>query len=593
MAERKKQSLLNGAIILVISTLVVKVIGLCFKMPLGSMLGLVGYGYFTSVYAIYTPIYSISMAGLPIAVSRMVAEDVALNHYREARMTLKTARKIFLLVGTAGTLLMVIISIPYAAFISDIRNLPAMIAVAPSIFFCCYVSAYMIPTAISQVIEALGKLVIGLVFAKLIMSYGESAYNSAVAAGSATATVFGKEVSSLNEAFSVTYPWAAAGAILGVTLGSLLSLIYLGIRHRAKGDGITRLELVNSPKPPANHAIAKNMITIAVPILLSSLVLNATNLIDAVTIQNRLLHAIESGQDTIYNLYKQCIDADVASGTLNLSDSKGFMSYLYGAYNTAVDFKNLVPMITVSLGVSALPALAEAWTMKDKAAVKSAVNTVIRVSMLIALPAGIGMGVLAEPILTLIYGRGRMAADIPMIAPMVAVFGFTTAFMSISTPLTNLLQAVGRTDIPVKTMLVSAVVKIICNFALVGIPGINFNGAVIGTVLFYVINVILNVIAVIKVTKVRIDIMSDLIKPLISAAMCGLAAWAAYGLLGNYVLKSVSHGADIALLAAIIIAVIVYAIAIIVFKGIVREDIESLPAGEKIAKVLEKYELLG
>ena len=594
MAERKKQSLLNGAIILVISTLVVKVIGLCFKMPLGSMLGLVGYGYFTSVYAIYTPIYSISMAGLPIAVSRMVAEDVALNHYREARMTLKTARKIFLLVGTAGTLLMVIISIPYAAFISDIRNLPAMIAVAPSIFFCCYVSAYrgyyeglrnMIPTAISQVIEALGKLVIGLVFAKLIMSYGESAYNSAVAAGSATATVFGKEVSSLNEAFSVTYPWAAAGAILGVTLGSLLSLIYLGIRHRAKGDGITRLELVNSPKPPANHAIAKNMITIAVPILLSSLVLNATNLIDAVTIQNR--------QDTIYNLYKQCIDADVASGTLNLSDSKGFMSYLYGAYNTAVDFKNLVPMITVSLGVSALPALAEAWTMKDKAAVKSAVNTVIRVSMLIALPAGIGMGVLAEPILTLIYGRGRMAADIPMIAPMVAVFGFTTAFMSISTPLTNLLQAVGRTDIPVKTMLVSAVVKIICNFALVGIPGINFNGAVIGTVLFYVINVILNVIAVIKVTKVRIDIMSDLIKPLISAAMCGLAAWAAYGLLGNYVLKSVSHGADIALLAAIIIAVIVYAMAIIVFKGIVREDIESLPAGEKIAKVLEKYELLG
>lgn len=602
MAERKKQSLLNGAIILVISTLVVKVIGLCFKMPLGSMLGLVGYGYFTSVYAIYTPIYSISMAGLPIAVSRMVAEDVALNHYREARMTLKTARKIFLLVGTAGTLLMVIISIPYAAFISDIRNLPAMIAVAPSIFFCCYVSAYrgyyeglrnMIPTAISQVIEALGKLVIGLVFAKLIMSYGESAYNSAVAAGSATATVFGKEVSSLNEAFSVTYPWAAAGAILGVTLGSLLSLIYLGIRHRAKGDGITRLELVNSPKPPANHEIAKNMITIAVPILLSSLVLNATNLIDAVTIQNRLLHAIEGGQDTIYNLYKQCIDADVASGTLNLSDSKGFMSYLYGAYNTAVDFKNLVPMITVSLGVSALPALAEAWTMKDKAAVKSAVNTVIRVSMLIALPAGIGMGVLAEPILTLIYGRGRMAADIPMIAPMVAVFGFTTAFMSISTPLTNLLQAVGRTDIPVKTMLVSAAVKIICNFALVGIPGINFNGAVIGTVLFYVINVILNVIAVIKVTKVRIDIMSDLIKPLISAAMCGLAAWAAYGLVGNYVLKNISHGADIALLAAIIIAVMVYAIAIIVFKGIVREDIESLPAGEKIAKVLEKYELLG
>ena len=99
MSERKKQSLLNGAIILVISTLVVKVIGLCFKMPLGNMLGMVGVGYFNSVYVIYTPIYAISMAGLPVAVSRMVAESVALNRYREARMTLVTARKIFLLMG--------------------------------------------------------------------------------------------------------------------------------------------------------------------------------------------------------------------------------------------------------------------------------------------------------------------------------------------------------------------------------------------------------------------------------------------------------------------------------------------------------------
>ena len=602
MAERKKQSLLNGAIILVISTLIVKVIGLCFKMPLGNMLGLVGMGYFTSVYAIYTPIYAISMAGLPVAVSRMVAEDVALHRFREARMTLKIARKIFLLVGTAGTLLMVIISIPYAMFISDIRNLPALIAVAPSIFFCCYVSAYrgyyeglrnMIPTAISQVIEALSKLIIGLVLAKLVMNIGESTYKSAIASGAQTAVVFGKEVSTLSDAYSVTYPWAAAGAILGVTLSSLISLIYLGIRHRTKGDGIVRAELVNSPKPPANHDIAKRMITISVPILLSSLVLNATNLIDAVTIQNRLLHAIENGSDVIYNMYKRCIDADVAKGILNMSDQKGFMTYLYGAYNTAVDFKNLVPMITVSLGVSALPALAEAWTVKNKKAVRSAIDTVIRVSMLIALPAGIGMGVLAEPILDLIYGRGRMAADIPMIAPMVTVFGFTTAFMSISTPLTNLLQAVGRTDIPVKTMLVSAVVKIICNFTLVGIPSINFNGAVIGTVLFYVVNVVLNIIAIIKVTHVRINIVADLIKPLISAVLCGAAAWASYGLLSEYALKSVNHGSSIALIISIMIAVVVYVMTVLVIKGVVKEDVESLPAGEKIAKLLEKYQLLG
>lgn len=602
MAERKKQSLLNGAIILVISTLVVKVIGLCFKMPLGNMLGLVGIGYFNSVYVIYTPIYSISMAGLPIAVSRMVAEDVALNRYREARMTLRTARRIFLLVGTAGTLLMAMIAVPYAMFISDIKNLPALLAVSPSIFLCCYVSAYrgyyeglrnMIPTAVSQIIEAFGKLVIGLVLAKLIMTYGENTFNAGIQAGQQTVVVFGKEVSTLTEAYSVTYPWAAAGAILGVTLGALVSLIYLGIRYRIKGDGITRLELVNSPKSPNFSKLSRRMISIAVPILLSSLVLNVTNLIDAVTIQSRLLHAIENGSDVIYNMYKASIDADIAKELLDITNHSDFKTYLYSAYNTSIDFKNLVPMITVSLGISALPALAEAWVVKDKKAINSSINTVLRVCMLIALPAGIGMGVLSTPILELIYGRGNMADDIAIIAPIVSVFGFTTAFMSISTPLTNLLQAVGRTDIPVKTMLVAAVVKIICNFVLVGIPGINIIGAVIGTVLFYVINVVLNLIAVIKVTRVRINIKADFIKPLISAAACGAAAWATYGLLSEFVLKNISHGSSIALIFAIGIAVVVYAIALLLLKGIMREDVESLPAGEKIAKVLEKYKLLG
>ncbi|MBQ7046113.1 MAG: polysaccharide biosynthesis protein [Oscillospiraceae bacterium] len=607
MSERKKQSLLNGAIILVISTLVVKVIGVCFKMPLGNMLGMVGVGYFNSVYQIYTPIYAISMAGLPIAVSRMVAESVALNRYREARMTLVTARKIFLLVGGGGTLLMLLISVPYAYFISGIKTLPALVAVSPSILFCCYLSSYrgyyeglrnMIPTAISQIIEAFGKLVIGLILAKIIMQYGESTYMNAVANGTSTVTIFGTEVSSLSEAYSATYPWAAAGAIMGVTLGAFISLIYLFLRHKAKGDQFTRLELVNSPKPPQNSAIAKHMITIAIPILMSSLVLNATNLIDVVTIQGRLIHAIETDSDVIYNMYKASIDADVANNLLDMSNLVDFKTYLYSAYNTALDFKNLVPMITVSLGVSALPALSEAWAVKDNAAIKSAVNTVVRISMLIALPAGIGIGVLSEPILELIYGRGRIAADIPMIAPVVAVFGFTTAIMSISTPLTNLLQAVGRTDIPVKTMLIAAVAKIICNFALVGNPKFNFYGAVIGTVLFYVINVVLNLIAIVKETHVRIEVVSGFLKPLFAAALCGAGAWAAHGLLSEKVLSagdstSIINGSNIALVIAIVVAVVIYALALLLIKGIAREDLESLPQGGKIAKILEKYKLLG
>lgn len=601
MSQRKKQNLLNGAIILVLSTLIVKVIGVCFKMPLGNMLGMVGVGYFNSVYVIYTPIYAISMAGLPIAVSRMVAESVALNRHKEARAILHTARKIFVFMGLGGTLLMLIISIPYALYISGVKTFPVLLAVTPSIFLCCFLSSYrgyyeglrnMIPTAVSQIIEALGKLVLGLLFAGLIMNYGESAYKAAVAGGKTAITLFGTQVSSLNEAYSATYPWAAAGAMLGVTLGSLLSLIYLALRHKIKGDQFTREELVNSPLPRPNKEIGKTMFKIAIPILLSSLVLNATNLIDAVTIQGRLIHAIDSGSDVIHNMFRASIDADIANKLLDITNHNDFKIFLYSAYNTSVDFKNLIPMITVSLGVSALPALSAAWAVKDKKAIKSSVDTVIRISMMIALPAGIGMGVLAEPILNLIYGRGLLANDVQMIAPLVAIFGFTTAIVSLSTPLTNLLQAVGRTDIPVKSMIIAAIVKILCNFILVGNAHFNIYGAVIGTVLFYVVSVTINLVAVIKETHVRINVVSGFIKPLIAALACGAGAYGTYYLLAFKVLTTTGKS-NLALIIAIVAAVIIYAAVLLLIKGVVREDVESLPLGKKIAKILEKMKVLG
>ena len=601
MSQRKKQSLLNGAMILVISTLIVKVIGVCFKMPLGNMLGMVGVGYFNSVYVIYTPIYAISMAGLPIAVSRMVAESVALNRHKEARAILHTARKIFFFMGLAGTLLMLIISVPYAMFISGVKTFPVLLAVTPSIFLCCFLSSYrgyyeglrnMIPTAISQIIEALGKLVLGLVFAGAIMNYGEGTYKAAVAGGTTVIKLFGVQVSSLSEAYSATYPWAAAGAMLGVTLGSLISLIYLAIRHRVKGDQFTREELVNSPTPPKDKEIGKTMFKIAIPILLSSLVLNATNLIDAVTIQGRLISAIESGPDIIHNMFRASIDADIANKLLDITNLNDFKTFLYSAYNTSVDFKNLVPMITVSLGVSALPAVSAAWAVKDRGAIKSSVNTVIRASMMIALPAGIGMGVLAGPILNLIYGRGLLADDVQMMAPLVAVFGFTTAIVSLSTPLTNVLQAIGRTDIPVKSMIIAAIIKIVCNFVLVGNPRFNIYGAVIGTVLFYAVSVIINLVFVIKETHVKIDIMADFVKPLIASALCGAGAYATHYFLANKVF-STTGDSILALIVAIVVAVIIYAAVLLLIRGLVKEDVESLPMGKKIAKVLEKCKLLG
>lgn len=607
MASEKKQSVLNGAVMLMFAVVLVKLIGALFKIPLTDMLGATGRGYFNSAYEIYTPIFAISMAGLPVAVSRMVAENVALNRYREARMIFNVSKRIFILVGIAGSLILLIAAYPYARYVAGIKSLPAVLCVVPSIFFCCFMSAYrgyyeglrnMTPTAVSQVIEALGKLVIGLALSKIIISVGTGQYEAGMlSSGNVSAVVFGTEVVSETEANSVIIPWAAAGAVLGVTVGSIASTVFLMICHKIKGDGFTRVQLVNSPKSASAEILAKNMIKIAIPMVVSSLILNITNIVDTVTIQSRLLSALNSDFDAVMQMHSQAFNEAVSLSRLNINDLKEVKSYLWGAYGMALDFKNLVPTVTIQLGVSALPALAAAWAVKDKGATKSTIETVIRIGMLIALPAGIGMAALSEPILNIIYARGLSSDAIPIVVPILAAYGFATPIIAISTPTTSMLQAIGRTDIPVKSVAVGAVCKIICNFVLVGNPKINVYGAVVGTILFYVVIVVCNLTSLLRISKVKVNWMSVFVKPLVCALLCGITAYAANGLLTTVFpsdpSESILNMGTVSAVISIGLAVVVYALSLLLIKGIAREDVIVLPKGEKIAKMLEKYGLLG
>lgn len=607
MATGKKQSVLNGAMMLMLAVMLVKVIGLLFKIPLTDMIGAAGRGYFNSAYEIYTPIFAISMAGLPVAVSRMVAENIALGNYREPRMIRKVSQRLFILVGIVGTLILLVLAYPYAKFVADDRSLPAVLCVAPSIFFCCYMSTYrgyyeglryMTPTAISQVVEALGKLIVGLLLAKVVMTVGLNQYDSGMlASGNASAVVFGNEVTSLAEANSVIRPWAAAGAVMGVTVGSVAAAAFLTIYHKIKGDGFTRTQLVNSPKSAPSDALAKEMVKIAIPMVVSALILNITNLVDTVTIQSRLAAAIESDSTTVLQMHAEAINEAVSLSRLNINDSAEIVKYLWGSYGMALDFRNLIPNLTLQLGISALPALAAAWAVKDRKNIKSTIEMVLRICMLIGLPAGIGMAALAKPLLTLIYGRGLSSDAIPVVAPIMVVYGIATALMAVSTPITNMLQAIGRTDIPVKSVVVGAICKIVCNYILVGNPKINVYGAVAGTVLFYVVIVTCNLTSLLRISKVKINWGAILLKPLISAALCGVTAYAAYGLLSRIfpveASESIFNMGTVSTVIAVGLAVVVYVISLLLLKGVSREDVSVLPKGEKIAKKLEKYGLLG
>lgn len=586
--KRKSQSLLNGAMVLAAATILVKIIGILYKIPISNMVGAVGRGCFDSAYNLYIPVYTVSMAGLPVAVSKMVSQQVALGRFRDVKRIFKVATRLFLMMGVLGTVLMLGLAYPYALSAKNLEAIPSIIAITPSIFFCCVMSIYrgyynglrnMTPTAMSEVWEAVGKVVAGLLCAKLAISYGLSRFAAGL-------PVYGQTVSTDAEAMSAIYPFAAAGAAIGVTFGTVVGMLYMILLYKIKGDGITRTELVNSPKPLNGTAVAKTLLSIAIPVVASSLVFSVTNLIDSITVQNRLDTMIMRNLEYIHSVYgdalaaSQILDADIAK-------------YLYGAYTMSLDFKNLIPSITMTLGVSAIPALSAAWAVRDKNLVRISIESVLRVTMMISLPAGIGMGVLATPILEMMYQTGKSASAIPIAAPIMAAYGYTIFLISLSQPMTNMLQALGKPSVPLHSLTLGALVKVIANYICIGIPRLNINGAVVGTVLCYTIIVVYDLIALVRVTRVRLNPMSVFVKPLFCSVLSGVAAFTSYGLFSN-ILPDLWRGAlsltnILASAIAIVFAVLVYGISMLLVGGIAKEDVNMLPKGEKIGKILAKY----
>lgn len=586
----KSQSLLSGAFVLVIATVLVKVIGALFKIPLSMLIGEVGRGYFSTAYEIYTPLYSISMAGLPVAVSRLVAKERSLGHFRDVRMIRRVSGRLFVLMGALGTILLFAIAYPYTKFVVGyVENIYCVLAIAPSIFFCCCMSTYrgyyeglqnMLPTAISEVTEVVGKLIVGLGASYILMK-------TELAKFEAGEPVFGAVRATQEEALAAIYPFAATTAVLGVTSGTIFGLLFLMIRHKIKGDGITKAELLASPKPAESKDLARVIIMTALPIAASSLVTNITNLIDAATIQNRLQYAVEKAPDVIYELYGAEFE------TMKVADAQ-IVKYIYGIYNEVLDFKNLIPTITMTLGISAIPVLSAAWANHRTHDIKVAVESVIRVTMLISLPTGFGMAAVSYSLLDTFYP----AATASIGSSILAVYGCTIFIFAVSSPITSMLQGLGRTDIPLKSLIVGAVIKIILNYVLIGNPNININGAPIASIACYLVVVIINLYSIIKLTGVRINFASVFVKPCICSAISATVAFLTNLVFGKFLGSigdpdSMINGSTIALVIAVIAAVVAYVITILLLKGISKDDLLMIPKGEKIAAALEKKGFLG
>ena len=577
--KQEQQNFLQGALILVLATVIVKIIGAIFKIPIGNLLEEVGFSYFSIAYTIFQPLYSLAMAGLPVAVARMVSEQSTKGNFREVKKILRISTAAFTVTGGIASIIMLVSARVYS---DKIVETPAaflsIICLAPAVFFCCMMSSRrgyyeglknMYPTAISQVIEALAKLVFGLLLAWLVIHVGTTQYAN-------NQTVFGTVCQNEVEAMSIIYPFSSAAAILGVTLSTAIGAAYLHLRYHIKGDGITREQLAASAPARSNGRILWSLCLIALPVSAGTLSTTITSFIDSASILNRLSHVMTVDPQTVVSMYDGI--ADKAADIPN---------FINGAYNYAISVFNLVPTITTAFAISALPSVTSAWTLGDKEQTKKSVESVLRITSLVAFPAGIGMSVLAEPILKLLYPSPDRALGVEIAATALTLLGIAVIFVALLAPINSMLQAVGMAYIPALLMLVGGTIKVATNFALVSIPSINVKGAPVGTLLCYIFLFVASMFFLCLRIKSVPSIKAIFLKPFISAAICGIAALFSYNLLERFISSKLST------VISIIFAVIIYAICLLLFRALAKDDIIMLPKGKKIVKILEKRRWIG
>lgn len=511
----KRQSFLKGSAILLGMVLITKVLGLMYKIPLTHILGGTGMGYFSSAFSVFTPIMAIVVSGIPSTMARLTAENYALGRYKNLRKLRKTALLIFGGMGFAATVAMTFLAGPVADAVINEQNAKyALMCVAPSVLFCAVMSVErgyfeglqnMLPTAVSEIVETVFKLVFGLGFALMISHYAQNQFNL-------TGMCFGVICSDDKEAGLAALPYIAGGAILGSSLASGIACIYIFISGKIHGDGITKAMLEHDKVVDKTSYMIKLLYKFSFPIAFISVITTLTNMIDMLTINPCLDSAIRQKSDLF---------ADLIHGSLTLEMLPNF---IYGSYTgLAVTIFGLVPTLTAMFGKSILPSLTEAWTKNNRCEAAKNLNRMMIISSIIAIPSGIGITVLSKEILEFLFG-GR-TFEISVSSEPLRILGLGVIFMSISLPCFTILQTLGKPHKAALIMIFSGIIKLVLNITLIRIPEIGINGAAIATTAANLFICIMSIISIYKLMGARCCVGEVYIKPLCAGILCGATAF--------------------------------------------------------------------
>lgn len=516
----KKQSFLHASLLLTCSALFAKVCGAFFKLPLTSLLGGTGMGYFSCAYGLFLPLYAILVTGLSTAVARPVADFAGQKKFACAFRVRHVARLLCLGMGLIGTGSAILLAKYFTVKTSgSLEAYPAVLAITPAVLLCCLTAVErgyyeglcsMTPTAVSQALEAISKLVCGLFFCKLFL-------NAPVLTGYSQESM------------------GALGAVIGVTLSTLTGYLCMLIRNLMhKQDNPISHEPV-----PSDKQILKILWKLMIPSALGALVTNLTSLIDLLTVMRCFQNMLSADMAGFYQ--KACLTAEIPAEQAS--------AFVYGSFmGLSVTVFNLVPSLTNMLAKGVLPCTAQAWSSGNHKLATSYARQVLLLTGLVAIPASCGIFALSKPILSFLFS-GR-DAEIAVASLGLQWLAPALVFLCLTFPVFSLLQAIGREDLPVKIMLPGIAIKLLCNLLL--IPRFCTAGASVSTSLCYAVIFILAIISLRKQLGEPLHMLKPLFAQCWGGILCAGSAWVCYDRL------SVHMHQRIAFLIAVLCAILIY-----------------------------------
>ena len=558
-----KQKYINSAMLLLFSSILVKAISAVYKIPLTAYIGATGRGYFNIAYNLYMPVHALIMGAFPIAVAHLVSKYNEKRDHAKIYSLKKASGILFFIAGLIGFAFLGLFAKPYAELISSSpKSIYTIYMLAPSVLFCSMEASKrsfaegfmnMVPTSVSQIIEAVFKLVFGLLFARYSMSY---LYQMYVDSGA----VFGVICENEEAALSAIYPFTAAAAMGGATFGSFFSLIYVSVYNSVK---------YNSRIPNKKYKTSesfKEILSFSAPIIISTIIQSVSTFLDNSSVQYCLSRC---NLDRLKEAYQSCLQ-------ITSTPDEDIVTYIYGLFSSAQDFKNLLPGLTMALGVAAVPAISAAFESHNRERLSLLSNSIFKYTSILAFGGGFYLSLISPFMLNVLYGANNPDIVIGC-SRLVYFFGFTMIFYCLSGISVFAVQAIGCAKKSIPSFILSAIVRVGINYLVVSDYRYNIYGTVVSGAAGYLVILVANYRIFKKYSEVKFKFTDIFIKPLICSAISFFAA--------NAVLGSVfgDNGALLNFVVLSTVYLIFFTLCCVLSKLVTFSEIKFMQSGKKMA----------